>query len=41
MLPDTEFMSLGELLKLVWGLPALKMVDGERVILLVPVNKLG
>jgi hypothetical protein len=31
---DTEFMSLGELLKIVWGQPASKIVDGERVVLL-------
>ena len=35
----TEFMSLGELLKECWGQPALKIVDGDRVILLAPVKQ--
>ena len=34
---ETEFMSLGETLKPMWGQPALKIVDGDRVILFVPV----
>lgn len=37
LLPTTEYISLGETLKPVWGKPALKIVDGDRVILFVPV----
>ena len=37
LLPTTEYISLGETLKSVWGQPALKIVDGDRVILFFPV----
>jgi hypothetical protein len=36
LLPNTEFMSLGETLKPVWGLPALKIIDGDQVMLFAP-----
>ena len=36
--PLTEFMSLGETLKLCWGEPALKIVKDDNVVLLAPVK---
>jgi hypothetical protein len=37
--PVTDYMSLGELLKPVWGLPALKVVSCDDIILLAPVKQ--
>ena len=39
--PTTDYMSLGELLKECWGLPALKIVKDDSVVLLAPVRNHG
>ncbi len=38
MLPECEYASLGEMLREIWGQPALKIVEHDSVILLAPVK---